>query len=246
MHDVDLGSGRGRELGGGNLGGHATCTQSRSAAAGVSLDFRGDGRHLAQQPGGGVGRRIGRVKASGVADQHEDIRIDEISDKSGQRIVVAQLELVGCHHVIFINYRHHAALAETEKRGSRVKVAASFGEILPRDEHLSGGDAVEFKELVVEVHQAALSHGRQDLLDGYVFTIPAYVEPLTAGRHRPGGHDNGLKSGGAEGRHLLNEISQFGKTEDFSPAGQGAGAELEYGPMPEKRIRHSGSIIRSS
>ena len=66
------------------------------STAGHGPQLRGDGLHLVDQPGVGVGAGVGVIQSVDVAEQHQQARAAQPGHDGGQGVVVAQhLALAG-------------------------------------------------------------------------------------------------------------------------------------------------------
>ena len=71
----------------------------------------------------GIPARVGGVEARGVGQDHQDVGLDQVRDQRGQRVVVADADLVGHDGVVLVDDRDDAEREQRPQRRSRVQVA---------------------------------------------------------------------------------------------------------------------------
>ncbi len=165
--DDDLGAAAARQVGCGQLGAHAARAQPAAGAAGARPQVVVDGGHLADQLGARVGARIGRVQARLIGEYQQQVGLDQVGHQRRQRVVVAQLDLVGSDRVVFVDHGHDALGQQRLQGIAGVEVAAAVVEIGPRQQHLAHDDVVDAEELLVVLHQPDLADGGQHLFGGH-------------------------------------------------------------------------------
>ena len=75
------------------------------------LDVGVDGLHLVQQAGVGMFPGVLIEEAVDVGEEHQEVGAHQVADQGGQVVVVAELELVGGHGVVFVDDGHHLPAA---------------------------------------------------------------------------------------------------------------------------------------
>lgn len=132
------------ELGGLQLGVHATGAQSIAGAACHLPDFGGNLRtgDVADDFGVGIAAWVGGVEAVLIGEEHQQVGFDDIGDQGGEVVVIAQADFLGADGVVFVDDRHHAVLDEGFEGVARVEVAAAVGEVLAGEQHLPDRDVV--------------------------------------------------------------------------------------------------------
>ena len=109
---------------------------------------------------------IGGVKTVDVRQQDQQFRLYTFSHIGSQGIVVADDDLIGGHGVIFIDDRQCPQFQQAVQGVAEILVALLGANILAGDQQLGHGVVVFTEELVVGVHQLALTHGGSSLFGG--------------------------------------------------------------------------------
>ena len=82
----------------------------------------------------------------------------EVCRQRGEPVVVAEADLGGGHGVVLVDDRDHPELEQLGEGALRVAVVAAPGDVVEREQHLTGHLAVSGELLGVAVDQQALSH----------------------------------------------------------------------------------------
>ena len=123
---------------------------------------------MVQQHGVGVDVRVGGVEPVDVRQQDQQIRIDALGDDGRQRVVVADAQLLRRHGVVLVDDGHGAQLQQAFQGVGEIAVALRGAGVVPGDEQLGHRVVIFPEQLVVNIHQLALSHRRRRLLGGDV------------------------------------------------------------------------------
>ncbi len=145
-----------------------------------------DRSHLSDQLGAWVGARIRCVQAWLIGEYQQQVGLDQIGHQRRQRVVVAQLDLVGSYRVVFVDYGHDALRQQRLQGIAGVEVAAAVVEIGPRQQHLAHDDVVDAEELLVVLHEPDLADCGQHLFGGHGLRKLAKPQAgSTTARQRP-------------------------------------------------------------
>ena len=139
--------------------------------------------HQRHQRRGGIDARVGGVEAGDVAQDDEQVGVDQRRDQGRQVVVVAEVELhlLDRDGVVLVDDRQHAGLQQLLEGVARVDVAAAVGEIVVGEQDLRHRLAVGAEALVVERHEADLADRGRGLAGGHGLGPLAQAE---AGRCR--------------------------------------------------------------
>ena len=101
--------------------------------------------------------RVAREQAGLIGEDDQRIGLDQVGDQRAQRVVVAELDLVGGDGVVFVDDRDDAELEQRAQRRARIEIALPVGEVVVRQQHLRGVQAVCAEARFVGLHQAHLA-----------------------------------------------------------------------------------------
>ena len=203
--------GRRGELGGLHLALHPAAALRRAGAEGSRAGIRplADQRRL-----GGAGRL--RVDALDRGQQHEQPRTAEHRDLGGERVVVAEADLVRRRRVVLVHDRNRPDGEERAERATDVDVGPPVGDLGAGEQHLRGTEAVACERLLPRALQPRLAEGRCRLQPGQRAGPGGQTERVEAERDRPrrdhadrrAGPDElrdlgGASARGARGGHAL-------------------------------------------
>ena len=114
-----------------------------AGAAGHALRARHRRRRPARRDArSGSLARIGGEEALLVGEDDERIGFEQIGDQRAQRVVVAELDLVGDDRVVLVDDRHDAELEQRHQRRAGVEIALAIGQVGVGQQHLGAADAV--------------------------------------------------------------------------------------------------------
>ena len=150
---------------------------------------------------------IGVEQAVDIAEEHQKIRPAESGHDGGQGVVVPQdlvvprLDLGGGDGVVFIDDGNDPHFQQGVEGVGQVLRPDGIVHVVPRQQDLPHRAGVFGKELIVDVHDVALSHGCRCLL----------VAELRGPRpHLQLGHPHGNGAGGYQD-HLVSHAVQIGQ-----------------------------------
>ena len=110
--------------------------------------------------------RVGRVQAINIGKDDDQISIHNARNQRGHIIIIANLELVQRHHVIFVNNGDNTLLQQGHKGVAAIGITMTVNGLSTRNQHLSHNLTIISKKLFVSMHQNALSHSSTGLLAG--------------------------------------------------------------------------------
>ena len=110
----------GGAFGGQDLGQHAAFGDVAAGLAAHLLQLRRAGLGYAHQLGRWVLARIARIQTGLVGEDDQAIGLDQVGHQRPQRVVVAELDLVGDHGVVLVDDRYHAQREQGAQGRSRI------------------------------------------------------------------------------------------------------------------------------
>ena len=189
----------------------------------------------------GVGVPVGVsvVQTVDIAEQDQQVGVYRRRYDSGQGVVLADgvlhAHLVGGHGVVLVDNGQRAQLQQPENGVAHVAAALLAADILAGEQHLRHRVVVFVEQLVVGVHQLALTHGGCGLLGGHVRRAAGQIQLTHAHADGAGGHQNDLVPGIFQvTEHLAQRLHPL----DIQPPGgvrQRGGADL-YGDTHIKTL----------
>ena len=183
--------------------------------------------HFRDKLGVGIRAWVGGEEAGLIGQQQQQVRFGQQGDQRRQVVVVADLDLGGCHRVVLVDDRHDAVFQQRGQHVARVQEAIAIGHVGAGQQHLPDMEAVEVEQALPDVHQPALAHGRQHLLGRDGGRQVGMVQPLPPGRDGPGGDDDHLAALAAERGALPGDLDHVRAVELPCAAGEHAGAEFD-------------------
>ena len=96
-------------------------------------------------------------------EQHEQPRVHEHGDLRGERVVVAEADLVGRRRVVLVHDRHAAEREERGERVAHVHVRAALGDLGARQQDLRGVEPVRAECVLPRALQRRLPERRRSL-----------------------------------------------------------------------------------
>ena len=151
-------AGRGGHLCRDDLAAHATGAQARCGAD-LGLERA---RAVAQQLGAGRSRRA-RVDAVDLGEQDQQPCLHEHGDLRGQRVVVAERDLIGGGGVVLVDDGHCASLEDRLEGVAEVQVGGAVGDVGGGEQDLPGSHPVRRKRLIPGLLQPGLAERRRRL-----------------------------------------------------------------------------------
>ena len=128
--------------------------------------------------------RIRLVQAVDIRKQHQKIGIHTHCNHCGKRVVIANLDLLGCDGIVFIDNGKHLQLQQTTHRILEITVAISMLKIRTCEKNLRHGVAVLLEQTVICIHQFALTNCRRRLLCGNI--LGTFIEKEFSNTHSDG------------------------------------------------------------
>ncbi len=186
------------------LGHHASRAEAGRRWPRQGLDGGVEAHHQRDQAGAGILTRIGVEEPGHVAEQQQNIGIDQRGDHGREAIVVAEAQLVVGHDVVFVDDGDHAPLQQGQQRTSRAEIPGSACYVALRQQCLGDHQSVPGKGALIGAHETRLPHGRQHLPAGDVGTCRHLGQQAPPGRHGAGADQQDgasiLPQGGDAGR----------------------------------------------
>ena len=128
-----------------------------------------------------------RVDALDLGQQHEQPRPQQNGDLRGQRVVVAEGDLVGRGRVVLVHDRHHAELEQRGQGVARVDVRGALADIRGGEQDLRSGERSE--RFVPRRLQPRLAERGRGLQSRDAARTAIEAEPRETQRNRSGGDD---------------------------------------------------------
>ena len=175
-------------LGREDLGQHAAAADRRSCASGHRLEGAIPGGPERHEASLGIRARVGVEQARLIGQDHQQVGFDEVGHQRAERVVVADLDLVGDHGVVLVDHRHDAQPSSVMQRRARVEIALAIGQVGVRQQDLRGRRPSAPKVGFVRLRKTHLAdcRGRLELVD--LVRAPAPAEPLHALGDGAAGH----------------------------------------------------------
>ena len=177
--------------------------------------------------------RVLVVDALDVAEQDEEVGIDQVCDQGRERVVLAERAaaqfLVG-DHVVLVDDRHHAVLEQTQQGVADVEVAASLGHVAARDQRLRGGQPVALEERVVALHELGLADGGQRLSRADRGSRFGHADAGAPGGDCARCDDGDLCAGRPQIGDLAHDLFEDAGVEPVAAGGEQVGAQLADDP----------------
>ena len=130
--------------------------------------------------------RVGFVQARHVAQDDQQVGFDQHRDLGGQRIVVAELNLIDRDRIVFVDDRHDLRIDQRQQGVFGIEVAPAVRQIVVGQQHLRDVDGVARKTGFVQGHERNLADCRGGLFAGNRTGTPVHVQPAHARGHRAG------------------------------------------------------------
>ena len=149
-----------------DFGSHATGTTGRAHATSTGFNLRCNLLHSVHQRCLGMCGRVSRVKTIYIGQNDDQISVHDACNKSRHIIIIANLQLVQRHHVIFVDNGDNTLLQQGHKGVAAIGITMTVNGLSTRNQHLSHNLTIISKKLFVSMHQNALSHSGTGLLAG--------------------------------------------------------------------------------
>gem|GEM_PF-4860709 len=175
--------------GGADLGDHAALGDARAGPAGHGGVTRVFGVALGHELGLGMEARVGGVEPLLVGEDEEGVGIDEVGHQRAERVVVAELDLVGDDGVVLVDDGYHAQIEQGLEGAAGVEIARAIGQIGVGEEDLGRVPPVGAESVLVGVDECGLADGGGRLQQGRLFGALCPAQALHAGGDRPRGDE---------------------------------------------------------
>ena len=119
---------------------------------------------------------IGGIEPVDVREHDQQIRADAHRHERTEGIVVADGHFLGRHGIVLVDDGDRAELKQPQNRVDEIAVASFVPQIFPGQKDLRHHVVILGEELVVDVHQFALSDGSHRLFGGHVLRPLCEVE----------------------------------------------------------------------
>ncbi len=199
---------------------------------------------LLQQRRTRIATGIRAVQACLVGQDDQHVGLHQIGGQRCQRVVVAELDLVGDHRVVLVDHRHHAEPEQREQGRSRIQIARPVGQVGMRQQDLCGADSQCREAALVRLREAHLANRGRRLQFVNLARTPRPAQPLHALGDRTAGYQQDLLAGRAQGRDLLRPLRDGSPIEPAALVGDQAAADLDHQPV--RRLHDSRHARRAA
>src|SRR5574343_1019006 len=232
---------------GDHLGDHAAGADSGAGAAGHRFERGVAGGGFGDQGGVRVLARVGGVEADLVGQNDQRVGFDQVGNQGAQRVVVAELDFVGDHRVVFVDDRHDAEFEQGGQRRAGVQVALAVGQVVVGEQDLGGVQAVLVEGGLVGFDQSGLPDGGGGLLFMNGFRAAAPAQALDAAGDGPGGNQYDFLALLAEGGDLPGPVADRSEVQAATVVGDERRADFDdeaFG-VGKAGLGHHSSVIDS-
>jgi len=125
-------------------------------------------------------------------------------------IVVTYFDFCGSDRIVFVNDRNDVVIQKRAQGIAGVQEPLAVLHIGTGQQHLPDVYAIDREQLFPELNQAALTHGRQQLLGGNSGGEFGVTQVLTSGGNRPGGHNHNTVPCGMQLCALAHQFNNVG------------------------------------
>ena len=160
--DPGRGTGTCGQRGRTELGAHATATE-RTARTCHRIERRISRATFADQLRARVEAGIGAEQTGLIGQDDQQLRLHQVGDQPGQRIVVTESNLVRGDRVVLVHDRHHIVSQQHAEGAARIEVAPPVRHILVGQEDLRRVRAVAPEGALIDLHQPHLPDRSQRL-----------------------------------------------------------------------------------
>ena len=175
--------------------------------------------------------RIVVVEPLDVGEQHDEVRVHHHADERGQRVVVAEADLLDRGGVVLVDDRHDPHLEQALERAAREDVRLTVPRVVAREQDLRDRHAVRAHDLVVRADETDLPDRGRRLQPGELGRAPGQAQGLHAGRYRAGAHDDDVVARGPQGSGLTREVGEPRAVDAPVRPREGGGADLHDDPL---------------
>ncbi len=177
------------------------------------LDLPRDLRHFLDQLALGIDPRVAVEQAVHIGQIQQQIGIHACRHQRRERVVVAEPNLLGRNGVVLIDNRQAAEPQQRIERVAGVEIPQAVVEVVARDQHLRGDDAVAGEKLGILLHQRALADCGAGLLLGDRARALVDAEPLHSRPNRAGGDEDHVLALVLDLRKLPGEIAELARVQ---------------------------------
>ena len=128
-----------------------------------------------------------------------------MGDPCRQSVVVADNNFLSGNRVILVDNRHHPQFQKPVQRIGEIGMPNFACQIVCRNQQLGNGMVILAEQLVIDVHQFALSHSRRGLLGGNVLGAASQAQLSNAHANGSGGNQDQFVPGVANIAHGFTE-----------------------------------------
>ena len=126
----------GRPFGSQHLGNHAAFADRRAAPLAMPLQGFVAGPGFADEGGAGSWRGSAVKRPGWSVRMMRASAFDQVGDQGAQGVVVAELDFVGDHRVVFVDDRYDAQFEQGGEGRAGVEVALAVGQVVVGEEDL--------------------------------------------------------------------------------------------------------------
>ena len=217
-----------RDLRRAELGGHTARAESRALAAAQGADIVVDAVHTLNEGGGGILVGIGGKETVDIGKEHQHIGAHADGYEGREGVVVANADLLGSNRIVFVDDGKHLHLKKSLHSVLKVAVTLLVAKIVCGEQDLRHGMVVFREQLVVGVHQLALTHGGGRLLARHVTGTLGKIQLANAHADSARGNENDLVSGVTQvADDLAKQLDSF-YVQSARCVGEGRGSDLDY------------------
>ena len=167
------------------------------------------------------------VEAVDVGEEDQQVGAHQVADQGGQVVVVAELELVGGHGVVFVDDGHHPPVEQGEQGVAGVEEALAGLQVVVGQEDLGHLEAEVGEGLFVGLHQGALAGRGHRLLLGDAGGAAAQTQLAAARGDGPGRDQDKLPLAASQAADLGHQALDQGQIEAVG-RGQDGAPQLEH------------------
>ena len=168
------------------------------------------------------------VHAFDLGQEDEQPGADEDCDVGGERVVVAEGDLVGRRRVVLVDDRHRSCVEQRLERVPGVHVGGTVGDVIAREEHLRREQVLSRERVLPAALQPALSERRRRLELRHRARAPVEPEVGEPERDRARGDDCNRLAAADDPGDLVRAPAEDGAPDRPARAGHEARPELDH------------------
>ncbi len=165
----------------------------------------GNLRNQRNQCGRRVFARIFRIESVDVRENHQQVRIGQVSHFAREGVVVTDPDFIDRDGVVFIDDGHDAETDECRECMAGVQKSAAISEILVGEQNLRHVNIETFKRFFISPHEPALPHGCGRLLDREALGILLQLQLSDAGDNGTGRDHQDFPTRCSEYRDVISQ-----------------------------------------